>query len=92
MYFTGADITKEATQGYTALIWACRFGHLEAAQYLVEAGAVLNHGTRTPLMGAAESGQLNIIKWLLAQGMDTTTVLLYRFMRVYNYITWFMFI
>ncbi len=71
MHFTGADITKETTVGSTALYWACQTGHLEAAQYLVEVGAVLDHGNRTPLMGAAEGGQLNIIKWLLAQGMDT---------------------
>ncbi len=86
LHFTGADITKEDNEGHASLFWACWTGHLAAAQYLVEAGAVLDHGDRTPLMGAAQGGRLNIIKWLLAQGMGTTTVLLYR---VYHYIAWF---
>ncbi len=86
MHFTGVDIHKEDNEGDTALFYACWTGHLEAAQYLVEAGAVLDQGDMTPLMGAAAGGHLKIIKWLLAQGMNTTTELLYR---VYHYITWF---
>jgi len=54
-----------------ALSEACRRGHLELAQLLVESGAVVNVASdHSPLLAAAGSGHVQMIDWLLAHGAD----------------------
>jgi len=52
----------------TALTLACCGGFLECAELLVKAGADLETGCSTPLMEAAQEGQLELVKFLLQQG------------------------
>lgn len=59
--------------GWTPLHYACTKGHLEVAQFLVLNGAVVDstslNGT-TPLMMAVQSGNENLVKFLLDKGAD----------------------
>ncbi|MFO0500762.1 MAG: ankyrin repeat domain-containing protein [Acidobacteriota bacterium] len=56
----------------TAALWhACRGGQEEAARFLVERGANLNRvgwDGITPLDGAVQSGNRELVAWLLGQG------------------------
>jgi ankyrin repeat protein len=56
----------------TAALWhACRGGHLQAAQVLIEKGADLNWigwDNIAPLDGARQSGSEDLIAWLLSNG------------------------
>lgn len=64
-----------ATDGFQPLGLACYFGHLEAAEYLVMAGANVNTPSKnalhaTPLQSAVSSGHTSIVRMLLKQGAD----------------------
>ena len=57
-------------EGDTPLVVACRFGRLEAAQFLKSCGAkvdVCNGLNETALQDAALGGHLAVVEWLLPQ-------------------------
>lgn len=59
--------------GMTALLYAAREGHLDAARALVEAGADINQGNGdkiTPLVMAILNGHYELGKYLLDHGAD----------------------
>jgi ankyrin repeat protein len=59
--------------GWTPLHYACAKGHLEVAQFLVANGAIvdsLSVGNTTPLMMAVQSGNEQLVKFLLDKGAD----------------------
>ena len=59
--------------GWTPLHYACTKGHLEVAQFLVSNGAIvdsLSPGYTTPLMMAVQSGNEELVGFLLAKGAD----------------------
>ncbi|MEA2490606.1 MAG: uncharacterized protein QOH21_2398 [Acidobacteriota bacterium] len=64
-----------STDDVTNAFWnACRGGHRETAEYLLERGADLNwigHDHKTPLEMARESGVMPLVDWLLARGART---------------------
>ena len=69
-----AEIDLDRGHG-TALIAACRWGKLAAAKFLAEAGADTNKVCvsplgviRSPMLSAAHTGRLAVMKWLKAQG------------------------
>jgi hypothetical protein len=70
----GYDINYENTGGTTALSGASVEGHEAMVSFLVSKGADVNrknHGTgETPLMAAAEMGQLGTARVLLKNGAD----------------------
>ena len=59
--------------GATALIYACRGGHMQCAEALLEAGADINletsHGS-TALLEAIRAGQVGICKMLIGRRVD----------------------
>ncbi len=64
-----------ADDGFQPLGLACFFGHLEAADYLVKAGASVNTSSNnalnvTPLQSAAAGGHANIVRMLLKNGAN----------------------
>lgn len=66
-------VNTTAEDGFTPLGLACHFGHLEAAEYLVTAGASINAPANnalqaTPLQSAVAGGHANIVKMLLKNG------------------------
>lgn len=67
-------INASDRDGMTALHWAARLGHTEAAQILLERGAkteVLTRGQRrTPLYLAAQHRHQDVVKLLLENGAD----------------------
>ncbi len=68
------DLVNEfADDGFQPLGLACFFGHLEAATYLIKAGAPVNVPSNnelrvTPLHSAAAGGHAPIVKMLLKNG------------------------
>jgi ankyrin repeat protein len=59
--------------GWTPLHYACAKGHLEVAQFLVANGATIDSlsvGNTTPLMMAVQSGNEQLVKFLLDKGAD----------------------
>jgi hypothetical protein len=70
----GFDINYEDGGGTTPLSGASVGGHEEMISFLVSSGADVNRKTRltgeTPLMAAAEMGQLGTVKVLLKNGAD----------------------
>ena len=69
----GADVNAADKSGNIPLIWASRFGHLEAVKELLHAKANVNatsNTLRTALTWAAETGQLEIVKELLRAGAN----------------------
>lgn len=68
-------ISSYSEDGFQPLGLACFFGHLEAAEFLVKAGAPVNSYSNNPLraaplQSAAASRHLEIVKLLLANGAD----------------------
>jgi len=71
----GADL-HAVSNGYAAVHWACRFGHVEAVAYMVNASKARGETVgvediragdgSTPLLVAAEYGQMDVIRWFLA--------------------------
>ncbi|MGA7195404.1 MAG: ankyrin repeat domain-containing protein [Anaerolineales bacterium] len=68
-------VNAYSDDGYQPLGLACFFGHLETAQYLINAGARVNSASKnkmkvTPLHSAAAGGHTELVKFLLEQGAD----------------------
>jgi ankyrin repeat protein len=66
-------VNAVADDGFQPLGLACIFGHLEAADYLVKAGAFVNVPSNnwmrvTPLQSAAAGGHAPIVRMLLKNG------------------------
>lgn len=64
-----------AEDGFQPLGLACFFGHLEAAEYLVRAGASVNTSSNnplgaTPLQSATAGNHVSIVKMLLKSGAN----------------------
>jgi len=64
-----------AEDGFQPLGLACYFGHFEAAEYLVKAGAPINSHSRNslnaaPIQSAAAAGHVKIVKMLLENRAD----------------------
>jgi ankyrin repeat protein len=62
-----------ADDGFQPLGLACFFGHVEAAEYLVKAGASINMASNndlhaTPLQSAVASGNVPVVQMLLKNG------------------------
>lgn len=71
MFFEGANINAQTEETQeTALTLACCGGFLEVADFLIKAGADIELGCSTPLMEAAQEGHLELVKYLLAAGME----------------------
>lgn len=69
--FEGANINAQTEETQeTALTLACCGGFLEVADFLIKAGADIELGCSTPLMEAAQEGHLELVKYLLAAGME----------------------
>jgi ankyrin repeat protein len=70
----GANVNaKEARNGQSALMWAVEQKHLAAARALIEHGADMrarSDGGFTPLLFAAQQGDLGLVQLLLAAGAD----------------------
>jgi ankyrin repeat protein len=68
-------VNAYAEDGFQPLGLACYFGHFEAAEYLVKAGAPINSPSRNelraaPLQSAAAAGHVNIVEMLLKHRAD----------------------
>ena len=66
-----SDIEVANRHGHTCLMIACYKGHLKIARYLIDAKADVNRKSvkgNTALHDCAESGSLEIMKLLLANG------------------------
>lgn len=68
-------VNAYAEDGFQPLGLACYFGHFDAAEYLVKAGAPINSPSRnelraTPLQSAAAAGHVNIVEMLLKHRAD----------------------
>jgi len=68
-------VNAYAPDGFQPLGLACFFGQIEAAEYLIKAGASLNSPSRNemkvmPLHSAAAGGHTKIVRLLLASGAD----------------------
>jgi ankyrin repeat protein len=68
-------VNAYSQDGYQPLGLACFFGHREAAEYLIKAGARVNSPSQnkmrvTPLHSAAAGGHTAIVKLLLQNGAD----------------------
>src|SRR5439155_22985261 len=70
-------VGPDFTGGMTALLYAAREGHIEAARALVETGADINQvsGDKfSPLVMAIVNGRLDLAKYLLDKGADPNLV------------------
>ena len=68
-YFSDIEVANR--HGHTCLMIACYKGHLKIAKYLIDAKADVNRKSvkgNTALHDCAESGSLEIMKLLLANG------------------------
>lgn len=66
-------IGPESTGGMTALLYAAREGHAEAARALLDGGADINQASATkltPLVMAIVNGRLDLAMYLLGRGAD----------------------
>ncbi|WP_395004693.1 ankyrin repeat domain-containing protein [Undibacterium sp.] len=69
----GAQVNQE---GWTALHYATVVGNFEIVTMLIERHADINAETpnkTTPLMLAARRGEMNVVKYLIAEGADITS-------------------
>jgi ankyrin repeat protein len=68
-------VNAYAEDGFQALGLACYFGHFDAAEYLIKAGAPVNSTSRNdlkaaPVQSAAAAGHQDIVELLLKHGAD----------------------
>lgn len=71
----GCDINiKAGLFGGTPINEAANYGRLEVVRYLLQAGAVLDTSEpeQNPLFGAIYAGHLEVVKLLLAHGIDAS--------------------
>src|SRR2546426_4750217 len=70
----GAGVNaRESSKGQTALMWAAAEGHAAAVQLLIESGADVDarsKGKFTPLLFAVRRGAIDVVRVLLAAGVD----------------------
>eukprot|EP00443_Scrippsiella_acuminata_P018103 CAMPEP_0115221822 /NCGR_PEP_ID=MMETSP0270-20121206/28170_1 /TAXON_ID=71861 /ORGANISM="Scrippsiella trochoidea, Strain CCMP3099" /LENGTH=231 /DNA_ID=CAMNT_0002635939 /DNA_START=50 /DNA_END=743 /DNA_ORIENTATION=- len=69
-----ADLDAQDAYGWTALRYAVRAGHADAAMALIESGAnidLASNSGRTPLMSAAGNGLPEMVEMLIKAGADT---------------------
>ena len=69
----GADINIKINFGWTALISASYFGHLDVVKFLVKNGADVNIKSNdgdTALIKASSKGYLDVVKFLVENGAD----------------------
>ena len=75
----GANVNAvESTKGQTALMWAVHEGHAAAAEALIDAGADINvrsKGKFTPMIFAVRGGRADIVRLLLAKGVNPNDVI-----------------
>jgi len=68
-------VNAYAGDGFQPLGLACFFGHFDAAEYLIQAGASINAQSRNglkaaPLQSAVAGGHAKIVKMLIARAAD----------------------
>ena len=71
------DVNCKDSGGRTPLLWACYYGQLAVAQYLVQQGGDVFRATtdgHTPLSSAAERGHLGIVQFLVQHGVDVNSM------------------
>jgi ankyrin repeat protein len=70
----GAGVNaRESSKGQTALMWAAAEGHAAAVRMLIESGAEVDarsKGKFTPLLFAVRRGAIDVVRVLLAAGVD----------------------
>ncbi|KAL0607929.1 Ankyrin repeat and KH domain-containing protein 1 [Plecturocebus cupreus] len=72
----GANINAQTEETQeTALTLACCGGFSEVADFLIKAGADIELGCSTPLMEASQEGHLELVKYLLASGIWSFTMM-----------------
>jgi ankyrin repeat protein len=72
----GADVNAKGGNGYTALILASFYGHIDIVRLLIDAGADVNASSNTgstALMLASDCGYLDIVRLLIDAGADVNT-------------------
>lgn len=73
----GADTSLRSGSGLDPLVMACSTGLTEVAAALIEAGAAVSSGSgkikQTPLCEAASRGHSDIVRLLIARGVDVTS-------------------
>ena len=71
------DVNCKDSGGRTPLLWACYYGQLAVAQYLVQQGGDVFRATTdgyTPLSSAAERGHLGIVQFLVQHNVDVNSM------------------
>lgn len=66
--FIGSDLSKQDSEGLTALGWACVRGRAQAAQVLLDRGAEINQADKTgriPLDLAAVQGNPTLVQVII---------------------------
>jgi hypothetical protein len=69
----GVDVNWKDEEGFTALIWACVYGHVEVVKLLLDRGALIDllpNGGGTALMNASYDGKIECVRLLLERGAD----------------------
>ena len=67
LYVSGA-ITPDSRTSFIGLHVAIMYGHMETVKYLLGKNIPVPRGSLTPLMSAASSGQMDILRLLLDRG------------------------
>jgi len=75
LLLSGAPVDQQDSRQWTALSYACWYGHYELAQQLLDSGADPNiHESYsmldTPLSLAAQEGHFDIVRLLIAHAAD----------------------
>ena len=70
----GANVNHTDREGYAPLILACRNGHFEVANFLIESGADVNHHASgfgsSALINAARAGRVDTAQFLISNQAD----------------------
>jgi len=69
----GADINAKNNYGWTALMWASKYGYKDVVKLLIKAGADINAKTYsgwTALISASGNGHIDVVELLLQTGAD----------------------